>query len=153
MGGKLFSSVDLSGGLKPFGSSLLSTKPPFLPATSQPLSSSLAMPSFMTPPQTDTRSKYIKKLCALNESVSQWISDHVKKNPCIDLTPIFEDYKRYLKELDTEKEDMEETVAMTTTSVTMETGGKGNEAMENGGGADDEDEEGDEEQPDETGTL
>ncbi|XP_003383249.1 PREDICTED: nuclear pore complex protein Nup50-like [Amphimedon queenslandica] len=151
-GGKLFSSIDLTRGLKPFGSSLLSAKPPFLPATSQPplMSSSLTTPSFMTPPQTDTHSKYIKKLCALNESVSQWISDHVKKNPCIDLTPIFEDYKKYLKELDAEKEGVEETVAMTTTSetVTMETGDKGNEAMENGGGADDEEEE--EEQPEET---
>lgn len=106
----------------------------------------------MTPPQNDTRSKYIKKLCALNESVSQWISDHVKKNPCIDLTPIFEDYKKYLKELDAVKEGVDETVAMTTTrdTVTMETGDKGNEAMENGGGAEDEEEE--EEQPEETGT-
>ena len=50
--------------------------------------------------QKDYDSNYIRKLRSLNESVTKWISDHVRANPCIDLTPVFEDYQRYLRELD-----------------------------------------------------
>lgn len=56
--------------------------------------------------QKDYDSNYIRKLRSLNESVTKWISDHVRANPCIDLTPVFEDYQRYLRELDqVDKED------------------------------------------------
>ena len=46
----------------------------------------------------------MNKLKDLNVSVAEWISQHVKKNPHIDLTPVFEDYKKYLNELAEEKE-------------------------------------------------
>lgn len=87
-------------------------------------------PPIVSPHQKDTNSKYIRRLCALNESVSRWIADHVKKNPCLDLTPVFEDYKKYLAELDVEREKEEKQVTsvllpVKTSSDTMETGSAG----------------------------
>jgi len=45
-------------------------------------------------------SDYMTRLASLNVSVSTWIQQHVAKNPCIDLTPVFKDYQRYLNDLD-----------------------------------------------------
>lgn len=72
---------------------------PFVPISTG-LSTGLKIAPPLTSPTSHTSSKYVRKLCALNESVSKWISDHVAKNPCIDLTPIFEDYQKYLKEIE-----------------------------------------------------
>jgi nuclear pore complex protein Nup50 len=47
-----------------------------------------------------TSSKYMVHLKALNETVTKWIKDHVDKNPYILLTPVFEDYKTHLAELE-----------------------------------------------------
>lgn len=46
--------------------------------------------------------KYYAHLKALNESVSNWIKQHVEKTPACILTPIFNDYDRYLKEIQEE---------------------------------------------------
>ncbi|XP_002162006.1 nuclear pore complex protein Nup50 isoform X1 [Hydra vulgaris] len=48
---------------------------------------------------------YFQHLCALNVSVLSWIKQHVNSNPCIDLTPVFNDYSKYLKELDEKRGD------------------------------------------------
>ncbi|XP_043253077.1 nuclear pore complex protein Nup50 isoform X1 [Colletes gigas] len=45
-------------------------------------------------------SDYFAKLKGLNESVAQWIKTHVDANPFCILTPIFKDYERYLKEIE-----------------------------------------------------
>ncbi|XP_078487476.1 nuclear pore complex protein Nup50 [Ciona intestinalis] len=45
-------------------------------------------------------SEYNRHLSALNKSVSQWITDHVVKNPLCDLSPIFKDYQKYLSDID-----------------------------------------------------
>lgn len=45
-------------------------------------------------------SEYLEQLKSLNRSVSQWISQHVQKNPHVDLTPIFKDYAQHLKNID-----------------------------------------------------
>lgn len=45
-------------------------------------------------------SEYLTQLSSLNNSVSQWISRHVASNPYVDLTPIFMDYKKHLKDID-----------------------------------------------------
>ncbi|XP_076282675.1 nuclear pore complex protein Nup50 [Lasioglossum baleicum] len=45
-------------------------------------------------------SEYFAKLKGLNESVTQWIKSHVDANPFCILTPIFQDYKRYLEEIE-----------------------------------------------------
>ncbi|XP_076675933.1 nuclear pore complex protein Nup50 isoform X2 [Andrena cerasifolii] len=45
-------------------------------------------------------SAYFAKLKGLNESVAQWIKTHVDANPFCILTPIFKDYERYLKEIE-----------------------------------------------------
>ncbi|XP_076642089.1 nuclear pore complex protein Nup50 [Halictus rubicundus] len=45
-------------------------------------------------------SEYFAKLKGLNESVTQWIKSHVDANPFCILTPIFQDYERYLKEIE-----------------------------------------------------
>lgn len=43
---------------------------------------------------------YLDLLRALNVGVSQWISNHVEKNPYVDLTPIFRDYEKHLETID-----------------------------------------------------
>lgn len=30
----------------------------------------------------------------------QWIQSHIEKNPLVDLTPVFDDYKKHLAELE-----------------------------------------------------
>ena len=47
-----------------------------------------------------SNSKYVQQLKRLNESVTQWIKDHVDRNPYCILTPIFRDYERYLDDLE-----------------------------------------------------
>jgi len=42
----------------------------------------------------------MQQLKRLNESVTQWIKDHVDRNAYCILTPIFRDYERYLAELE-----------------------------------------------------
>lgn len=50
---------------------------------------------------------YLSNLKALNNSVLEWISQHVRKNPYCILTPIFKDYERHLSELEKGKEKSE----------------------------------------------
>lgn len=50
---------------------------------------------------------YYSKLKGLNESVSKWIKQHVDANPFINLQPIFRDYERYFKELESGKTAVE----------------------------------------------
>lgn len=45
---------------------------------------------------TDT---FFKKISRLNQAVSSWIKTQVSKNPLCDLTPIFKDYSKYLKDI------------------------------------------------------
>ncbi|KAI0228292.1 Nuclear pore complex protein Nup50 [Lamellibrachia satsuma] len=47
-----------------------------------------------------SNSKYMQQLKRLNESVTQWIKDHVDSNAYCILTPIFRDYERYLADLE-----------------------------------------------------
>lgn len=43
--------------------------------------------------------EYYSKLTGLNQGVSRWIKSHVDSNPLCILTPIFQDYERYLDEI------------------------------------------------------
>ena len=52
-------------------------------------------------------SHYMSNLKALNNSVLEWISQHVRKNPYCILTPIFRDYEKHLSELEKLKESSE----------------------------------------------
>ena len=74
---------------------------PMLPKLTPP-----SQPPSMTNGAQD--SKYLTKLRSLNVSVSEWITQHVQKNPCIDLTPIFKDYSKYMKEIEDSKTEEEE---------------------------------------------
>lgn len=49
---------------------------------------------------TEDNDVYFEQLASLNHSVLSWIKQHVDKNPCIDLTPVFNDYQKHLKELE-----------------------------------------------------
>ena len=42
------------------------------------------------------------KLGSLNRSVVKWIVSHVEDNDCVDLTPVFADYRKHLKKIDDE---------------------------------------------------
>jgi len=52
-------------------------------------------------PAKNREAKYYKQLSSLNVSVLNWIKQHVEKNPCIDLSPVFRDYESHLKDIET----------------------------------------------------
>lgn len=58
------------------------------------------LPSFNSKGKASSDSEYLNQLKALNVGVTEWISSHVKKNPHVDLTPIFRDYEKHLKTID-----------------------------------------------------
>lgn len=45
-------------------------------------------------------SSYEDNLKALNESIVAWIQKHLNTNPFVDLSPIFDDYKQHMKNID-----------------------------------------------------
>ena len=51
----------------------------------------------------DKEKEYLANLKLLNQQLTSWINEHVKKNPCCVLTPIFEDYEKHLKGLEDQK--------------------------------------------------
>lgn len=51
----------------------------------------------------DNEEDYFAKLKGLNETVSNWIKQHVDGNPFVNLTPIFKDYEKYFVELENAK--------------------------------------------------
>lgn len=53
-------------------------------------------------------SSYYAKLKGLNQSVSAWISKHVSENPVCKLTPIFEDYAKFLQTIEKSEVDKPE---------------------------------------------
>lgn len=71
----------------------------------------------------NTDNEYLSKLKGLNETVLEWIKIHVGKNPTCILTPIFNDYEKYLKEIQNEKqskkleEKMEQPITVSSTSL------------------------------------
>jgi nuclear pore complex protein Nup50 len=58
--------------------------------------------------------EYLANLKSLNETVTTWITDHVKKNPCCVLTPIFRDYEKHLKDLESKRASPSSKENMTT---------------------------------------
>lgn len=88
--------------------------------------------------------KYSSDLKALNLDFAKWVQQCVDKNPVCILTPLFDDYKKYLKELDDDKNKKRLSVgtnssftfnssgtstaaASTTSTVTTKTNDKPNE--------------------------
>ena len=59
--------------------------------------------------------EYLASLKVLNETVTTWITDHVKKNPCCVLTPIFQDYEKHLKDLESKRSSSKENKTADTT--------------------------------------
>ncbi|XP_023244823.1 nuclear pore complex protein Nup50-like isoform X1 [Centruroides sculpturatus] len=45
--------------------------------------------------------EYYRLLKGLNESLAQWIQQHVEKNALCDFTPVFRDYEKHLQDLET----------------------------------------------------
>ena len=43
---------------------------------------------------------YLANLKSLNTSVLSWIEKHVRENPYVDLSPVFNDYGKHLKDLE-----------------------------------------------------
>ncbi|XP_072033951.1 nuclear pore complex protein Nup50-like [Amphiura filiformis] len=61
--------------------------------------------------QANMNPEYSSQLRSLNQSVSAWIQQHVNANPLCDLTPVFEDYKKHLQEIETKYPEKEKTEA------------------------------------------
>ncbi|XP_076806606.1 nuclear pore complex protein Nup50-like [Clavelina lepadiformis] len=102
-GFKGFSLPPSAGSSKPFSFQ------PETDTTAGKSSSSARIKAIMTsktpaPAKDETDEKksleYDRHLAALNRSVSQWITDHVERNPLCDLSPIFRDYQKHLEDLD-----------------------------------------------------
>ena len=55
--------------------------------------------------ENSSEKEYLASLRVLNETVSSWITEHVKKNPCCVLTPIFQDYEKHLKDLELKRKE------------------------------------------------
>lgn len=51
-----------------------------------------------------SQNTYLSNLKALNISVSNWIKQHLDKNPYCILTPIFKDYENHLNEMEKERQ-------------------------------------------------
>lgn len=78
------------------------------------------IPSAVAPPKTNGTSsgtteqksssqiEYLSKVKALNIAVADWIKSHVDDNPLCILTPIFDDYKKYLQEFEDLKKSQQE---------------------------------------------
>ncbi len=49
---------------------------------------------------TDHNDDYLASLQALNEGVLSWISEHLKNDPHVDLSPVFDDYRKHMTDLD-----------------------------------------------------
>jgi len=80
----------------------------FLSQAKQPISVSSPVNigesgSSSTVADSPSEKEYLASLRVLNETVTTWIADHVKKNPCCVLTPIFQDYEKHLKELESKR--------------------------------------------------
>lgn len=91
------------------------------PATnSSPFGFLSKIPSAVAPPKTNGTSsgekeqkpssqiEYFSKVKALNIAVADWIKSHVDDNPLCNLTPVFEDYKKYLQEFENLKKSQQE---------------------------------------------
>lgn len=67
-----------------------------------------------------TEDDYLHQLECLNTSVAEWISQHVQRNPLVDLTPIFRDYEAYLNSLDQKRKQLKnENIAVTKDTKTL----------------------------------
>ena len=61
---------------------------------------------------------YLHQLECLNTSVAEWITQHVQRNPLVDLTPIFRDYEAHLSSLDQKRKQFNNEPVTRDTSVT-----------------------------------
>ena len=66
----------------------------------------------------NTEDDYLHQLECLNTSVAEWITQHVQRNPLVDLTPIFRDYEAYLSSLDQKRKQFNNEPVTKDTSVT-----------------------------------
>lgn len=64
----------------------------------------LSFSSAATAATIDRSSAYYADLKGLNQSVSDWIAKHVASNPLCILTSIFDDYAKYLKDIELKKD-------------------------------------------------
>ncbi|EDO34132.1 predicted protein [Nematostella vectensis] len=81
-----------------------------IPTTSPPQIAQVSTPTFnghsnTKTPQKESNEKehsdaYLESIKALNQGVSDWVQKHVTSNPYIDLTPVFDDYRKHMKEIE-----------------------------------------------------
>lgn len=65
----------------------------------------------------DKSTEYYGKIKGLNLSISEWIAKNVAENPLCILTPIFDEYKKYLNEIEID-ENKKPVTAITSTATT-----------------------------------
>lgn len=86
-------------------------------------SSSISAPKTNGEIKTNDKSEYLSKVKALNVAFLGWIKQHVDGDGVCDLSPVFKDYEKYMKEFEalkkapTASEPKKDTVASTVTST------------------------------------
>ncbi|XP_047989405.1 nuclear pore complex protein Nup50 [Leguminivora glycinivorella] len=93
----LFSTAPISS---PFKAQTVSS--PNITANSSSASNTESKSTEDKSEESDKKMRYYTKLKGLNESVSDWIKQHVEKTPLCILSPIFKDYEKHLKEIQEE---------------------------------------------------
>ncbi|XP_045175097.1 nuclear pore complex protein Nup50-like isoform X2 [Mercenaria mercenaria] len=71
-----------------------------------------------------SQNKYLSNLKSLNISVSNWIKQHLDKNPYCILTPIFKDYENHLSEMEKERKKGGENGSSESTTLKKEESAK-----------------------------
>ncbi len=51
-------------------------------------------------PNEEVSNQYVEQITELNLSVFGWIKQHIDEDPLIDLTPVFSDYTKYMRDID-----------------------------------------------------
>ncbi|XP_071955211.1 nuclear pore complex protein Nup50-like [Antedon mediterranea] len=94
----MFSSSNPNGDGKPAASPFS-----FKPQTSKPADSKTSTGSTTLETKSSNgnhTTEYSTQLKSLNKCVLEWIQKHINQNPLCDLSPIFEDYKKHLSDIE-----------------------------------------------------
>lgn len=77
-------------------------------ATAAPKQPEVVMAPAKTPATASKQTEYHSKLIGLNQCVLNWIKTHVESNPLCILTPIFDDYHKFLKDIESKYHNKDE---------------------------------------------
>lgn len=81
-------------------------------ASAAPKQPEIAMEVTSATATVSNQNEFHSKLKGLNQSVLNWIKTHVESNPVCILTPIFDDYNKFLKEIESKYKNKDDSTAV-----------------------------------------